>query len=289
MGRIVGLSLVLIQVLFLTIGLFEAGAVTLDQCIRTSLESNPDVKAGLQRIAAAQASIKQATSAYYPVLFLSGAYALTDNPTQAFMMSLNQRNLNMTTPGFSPNDPDSTDNIRFSVGMKYSLYDGGQRRSHVTSSKRGSAAAELGLASVRNELIHQVIRGYYGLLQARAFVQVQTESVESLEESLRVATERFNAGSAVKSDMLNLEVKLAQAREDLIRAENGVQLSRAGLNTAIGKEMISADIVLEPSPEGRNEKPPELDLSLVEYRHELQAVREMVQIREQDYQKTSRT
>ncbi len=67
--------------------------------------------------------------------------------------------------------------------------------------------------------------GYYSVLQAQAFVLVQEESLTSLEENLRVARERFNTGSAVKTDVLNLEVKLAQAREDVIRASNGLQLA----------------------------------------------------------------
>ena len=63
------------------------------------------------------------------------------------------------------------------------------------------------------------------MLQAQAFVKVQEETVASLEENLRVANERFKAGTAVQTDVLNLEVKLAQAREDLIRARNGAQLA----------------------------------------------------------------
>ena len=182
--------------------------------------------------------IKQAQSAYYPRLYLSGAYSMTDNPPQAFMMSLNQKDLDMAQQGFDPNDPDHTDNVRLSVGLKYRIYDGGIKTIHVQMAKESKQLRELGLRAVQNELIHQVTRGYYGVLQAQSFVAVQEESVKSLEESLRVATVRFNAGSAVKTDVLNLEVKLAQAREDAIRAKNGVQLAIASLNTAIGSDLI---------------------------------------------------
>ena len=50
---------------------------------------------------------------------------------------------------------------------------------------------------------------------AQAFVNVRKETIASLEENLRVANERFKAGTAVQTDVLNLEVQLAQAREDL--------------------------------------------------------------------------
>ena len=263
-------------------------AVTLETCIKSALENNPGIQAGITRINEAKYMIKQAESAYYPRLFLSGAYSMTDNPPEAFMMSLNQKDLNMAKPGFDPNDPDHTDNVRLSVGLKYRIYDGGIKSIHVQMAKESKQLRELGLRAVQNELIHQVTRGYYGVLQAQSFVAVQEESVKSLEESLRVATARFNAGSAVKTDVLNLEVKLAQAREDAIRAKNGVRLAIASLNTAIGSDLILSDSLPVPVREEIREKPERLDFSVIENRAELKATHTLSNIKEQSYEKVSR-
>lgn len=243
---ILGSVLILVMILGLSI---SAQAVTLATCIKTALENNPDIQAGITRINAAKYMIKHAESAYYPRLYLSGTYYMTDNPPQAFMMSLNQKDLDITDPDFDPNDPDHTDNMRLSVGLKYRFYDGGVNTIQVEMAKAGQQAQELGLRAVQNELIHQVTRGYYGVLQAQSFVAVQEESVKSLKESLRVARVRFNAGSAVKTDMLNLEVKLAQAQEDNIRARNGVQLAIASLNMAIGSDLVSSSGLPVPARE----------------------------------------
>ncbi|MBN1268383.1 MAG: TolC family protein, partial [Kiritimatiellae bacterium] len=182
-------------------GIVTAGARTLEKCIETALEASPDAQAASYRVDAARAAIEQAESGYYPVLTLSSTYARTDNPPQAFMMALNQRALNMADPAFNPNEPDDTENIRLSAGVKYRLFDAGRRGLGRGMAKSGEEAARAGLAAVRNELIHQVTRGYYGVLQAQAFVQVQEENVHSLKESLRVAGERHAAGSAVKTDV----------------------------------------------------------------------------------------
>jgi len=204
------------------------------------------------------------------------------------MMSLNQKDLDMTQPGFDPNDPDHTDNVRLSLGLKYRIYDGGIKTIHVQIAKESKQLRELGLRAVQNELIHQVTRGYYGVLQSQAFVAVQEESMKSLEESLRVATVRFNAGSAVKTDVLNLEVKLAQAREDTIRAKNGVRLAIASLNTAIGSDLILSSGIPVPARGEIREKPVALDFSVLENRPELKATRSMSSIKEQSYEKISR-
>jgi outer membrane protein TolC len=263
-------------------------AVTLETCIETALDNNPSIQAGITRINEAKYMIKQAESAYYPRLYLSGAYSMTDNPPQAFMMSLNQKDLQMTKPGFDPNDPDHTDNVRISLGLKYQIYDGGIKPIHVQMAKESKHLRELGLQAVQNELIHQVTRGYYGVLQAQSFVAVQEESVKSLEESLRVATARLEAGSAVKTDVLNLDVKLAQAREDAIRAKNGVQLAIASLNTAIGSDLILPAGIPVPDREEVREKPEALDFSVLENRPELKATQSMSSIKEQSYEKISR-
>lgn len=282
---LLGAALIMTMVFSLPI---SSQAVTLETCIKSALENNPGIQAGITRINEAKYMIKQAESAYYPRLYLSGAYSMTDNPPEAFMMSLNQKDLNMAKPGFDPNDPDHTDNMRLSVGLKYRIYDGGIKRIHVQMAKESKQLRELGLRAVQNELIHQVTRGYYGVLQAQSFVAVQEESVESLEESLRVATARFNAGSAVKTDVLNLEVKLAQAREDAIRAKNGVRLAIASLNTAIGSDLILSDSLPVPAREEIREKPERLDFSVIENRAELKATHTLSNIKEQSYEKVSR-
>jgi len=277
-----------IFILAIWIGTAVSGsAVTLEACIRASLENNPDVQAGTTRIQAARYMIKQAQSAYYPRLYVSGAYSITDNPTQAFMMELNQHNLDMRDPSFDPNDPGDTDNLRFSVGLQYRLYNGGQNVLNIRMAEDQKAAKELHLASVQNELVHQVTIGYYSVLQAQAFVTVQEESVTSLEENLRVATARFHAGSAVKTDVLNLDVKLAQAREDLILANNGVRLAIASLNTAIGEDMIALDGLPVPYQEDLEEEPIRLDYTVLENRPELKAAKKMSEIIETSYRKAS--
>ena len=106
MGALLVLAMVLGPVI-------SSRAVTLETCIKTALENNPSIQAGITRINESNYMIKQAESAYYPRLYLSGAYSMTDNPPQAFMMSLNQKDLEMTKPGFDPNDPDHTDMCGF--------------------------------------------------------------------------------------------------------------------------------------------------------------------------------
>ena len=266
----------------------HAEAVTLEECIREALQRNPDANAAAIRVEAARAMISEADSAYFPQLSVAGGYAVTDNPTQAFMMQLNQRNLDIMAPGFDPNDPGNTDNLRLSAELKYRIYDFGQRRMASESAAIGADAANLQLAAIRNELIYQITRGYFSILQALDYVMVQQETIRSFEESLQVARDKYKAGTVIKTDVLNLEVALVQAREDLIRARNSVDLAIVALNTAIGYDFVTRESL--PVPEKNVSTPPvmEQDFDAIENRPELQVIQKMSQAKELLYIKAKR-
>jgi outer membrane protein len=263
-------------------------SITLDECIGIALRQNPDIEIATRRIEAAEAKIKQAASAYYPWFTLSSSYTRTNNPPQAFMMKLNQKNLDMMSPGFDPNNPDDTDNIRTSLGFKYRLYDFGRRKLDYRMAKSGKSIAAEQRAAVQNGMIHQLTAYYYGALQADAFVSVQEQSVESLQESLRVARERFKAGTAIKTDVLNLEVKLAQAQEDLIKAKNGVMLAVAALNTLIGKELIAVEDICHCETFDDIPRLVEYDAADVEHRPEMRMAQILSELGDDKLKKSKR-
>ncbi len=261
---------------------------SLETCIEEALRYNPDRAAALAAIRAAEAGRDMARAAWWPRLTLSASYTRTDNPPQAFMMALNQRRLAMADPAFDPNAPDDTANIRFGAGAQWLLYDGGRRRLGADMARlNAEAAADLERAA-SNALILEVIRAYHGALQARAFAAVRRENVAGIEESLRVARERFEAGSAVKTDLLNLEVLLAEAREDLIRAGHAVRLAVAGLNTVIGSPLVPEDGPPEPAPAALPPLPDEPAGADVEQRPELQAARRQAETAERAWREARR-
>jgi len=210
-------------------------APTLSQCISMALKVNPDVRSASARLEAARAAIQEVSSAYYPQLGLSGSWTRTDNPPQAFFMSLNQRRASLQNDF---NNPDAIENARGSIVAQWRVYDSGRREADRQVAKMGSQAADYTLDTVRNELVYQVTKAYFSILQARDFVAIQAAAIKSITESLRIAGERNKAGGAMKTDVLNLEVTLSQSHEDLIRARNGVQLAVAVLNTAMGRDWV---------------------------------------------------
>jgi outer membrane protein TolC len=266
----------------------SAFAVTLEDCLRMALLNNPDSVAGVSRIEAAASMLDLVRASGLPQVSIQAGYTGSDNPPQAFMMTLNQRNLNMAAPGFDPNDPSDTSNVRLSTVLRWRIVDMGRTRLRAQAAVLGEAAAREQDQAVRNELLHQVTCGFYQLLQAQDFVQVRRATLESLDENLRVARERFQAGSVVKTDVLNLEVAMAQSREDLIRASNAVHLAVATLNTLVGSDLVPGTGLALRSPD-LPEKPrmPAVTTAIPD-RPELRAAARMTGVREQDLARAKR-
>ncbi len=222
-------------VLLVTLFPLAGSAITLEECIKASLDHNPSIEAALHRIDAASAAVTEARSAFFPTLSLSAGYTRTDNPPQAFFSALNQRVASLEEDF---NQPDDIDNLRLSAAARIMLLDGGQRSLTRRIASLGMLSGEHRLAAARNQLAFEVTRAYYVLGQARQHEVLQQANLLRVAESLRVARERFQAGATLRTDVLMLEVQEAEAREETIRAANRIRLAVAALNTAIGTTLM---------------------------------------------------
>src|SRR5262245_27936354 len=96
---------------------------TLERALDYTRAHNPDARIAQLRIAAAQAGLEQANSAFWPRLQVESSYTRTDNPVLVFGNILNQRaygsSLNLN------NVPD-VDNLNARSIVTVPLYAGGR-------------------------------------------------------------------------------------------------------------------------------------------------------------------
>jgi outer membrane protein len=213
---------------------------TLERAVQTALTNNPDARLAQHRIAAARAGQLQADSALWPLVQLNTSYGITDNPTRVFGAALNQRSFDF---GLIEDVPDvDTFNAHGLVVMP--LYRGGQvRAARRESAARVQAARSADLA-VRQALAFEVARTFFTLQKTRAFIQATESAVEAFEANLVVAGKRQAAGTALKNEVLDVEVRLAEARENLVRSRNADALARQALGTLLAVEEPVTDLEL---------------------------------------------
>jgi outer membrane protein len=206
---------------------------TLERALDQALANNPDARLGRQRIAAAQAGLEQANAAFWPRLQFQSSYTRTDNPMMVFGSILNQR---AYSSSLNFNDVPDVDDLNAKGLVTVPLYAGGKNKAGREAAKANTEAARQENEAVRNALGFEVSRAFYTVLKTRQFIRAAEAAVGSFEENLAVARKRFEGGTVLKTDTLDLEVRLAQAREDLVRARNGHALAERALRNLLGLE-----------------------------------------------------
>lgn len=205
----------------------------LPQAIEYAINNNPNLQIMQERIAQAEAQVGIALSNFYPNISTRLSYEHSDNPSRAFGMIIAQRRLNFS-PSVDFNHPGGTDNYRPEVTASYSLFRGGQDYFQTKAAKLGVEVATLQRSAIRNQLINSVSSLFYVYLASIAADEVAIRSIQAVESELNQSRIRYEAGSILRSDVLSLEVQLAQAQDIKIQAANAIELTKTGLKQLLG-------------------------------------------------------
>jgi outer membrane protein len=206
---------------------------TLERALEQALNSNPDARLAQQRIVAAQAGLEQANAAFWPRVQFQSSYTGSDNPMLAFGSILNQRAYNSS---LNFNDVPGVDDLNARGLVTVPLYAGGKNTASRKAAKANTDAARQDNEAVRNALGFEVSRAFYTVLKTRQFIRAAEAGVNSFEGSLVVAKKRLDGGTLLKSGVLDIEVRLAQTREELVRTRNANALAVRVLRSLLGIE-----------------------------------------------------
>lgn len=259
-----------------------AGVFTMRQAIDYALENNPEIGIMQARIEQADAQLGQALANFYPQFKASLSYQHSDNPAQAFAMIIAQRRLNFNSGDF--NHPGGVDNYRPQVTATYSLFRGGQDYYLSQAAELGVATSELEKTATRHHLINNVTAAFYGYLAARDAHELSLRSIKAVQSELDQSRIRFDAGTLLKSDVLSLEVQLAEARDAQIQAANAIEIAKAMLKTLLGLSAEQDFAIDESQTQALPATPSDFDALLnqaLNQHPELQAAEKRVAIAEQ--------
>lgn len=217
---------------------------TLKAALTHAQTNSPDARIAMERIKQSEAVLLQAQSVFQPRVQLQSSYIRTDNPVSVFGAALNQRSFG---PALNFNDVPDADNFNVRSVFSYPLYSGGRNVALRESALAGTSAANQDAFVVQQELAFAVARTFHEIQKAGALIQAANASVNALAGNLLIAQKRFNAGTILKAEVLDIEVRLAQAREDAVRAGNGRALAERALRNLLGVESGSVQVAETPA------------------------------------------
>ena len=229
------------------------GPLDLTQTINLALARNPDMHITQQRIAIAQAQVGESLAAFYPQLKGRVGYDYTDNPAQVFGMIVAQSDFQQEDFA-NINNPGGRTNFRPEIIANLSLFNGGQDYYRYKVAELGLEISELEHTALQNNLVQMVTDNFYALSVAKENQSIAQRSKDAVEHELKNAGIRYQEGTTLKSDVLSLQVRLANTEEWLIKATNGIEMAKTGLRTLLDLdssspvETINRDIKKLPAP-----------------------------------------
>ncbi|MBW2175309.1 MAG: TolC family protein, partial [Deltaproteobacteria bacterium] len=108
----------------------------------------------------------------------------------------------------------------------------------------GLDVARLLERETRLDLIMKTKTAYFELLQKEKLETVAQQAVTQLGAHAEVANNFYEVGMIPRNDVLESEVELANANQDLIVAQNAVQLARSRFNTLL-RRPVDAPLTVE--------------------------------------------
>ncbi len=213
----------------------ETGILTLPQAIESALAHHPKTTASDWSVRQAEHQVAQAASAYHPRVVFSETVNHTNNPMWAFGTRLNQERI--THEDFDPvrlNDPDPITNFASVLSLEWMVYNGGQTRIGVAQAENQVTAMTIQAEQTRQEVIHQVIAAYAGLVLAGNQLDVVTKALSTAEAHLKMIRSRYENGFVVKSDLLRAEVHRSELEQFRLQAEGRLHNAGVDLHHAMG-------------------------------------------------------
>jgi len=121
------------------------------------------------------------------------------------------------------------------LNLTWSLFDGGRTRADIAEASANQRAAEERLKEFDTIINLEVRQRRLDLASAQASIQAAEDGVRSATEARRVLAERFSAGVATNTDILDAQASLLQAELERTRALADAQLAAARLERALGR------------------------------------------------------
>ncbi len=189
-----------------------------DRLIEQARAARPELMALRQRINAMKERRAAAAAALLPTVGVAAGFDYAS-----------------PNPRIFPRAAAWKDSWDLSVNVGWQLWDGGRARADVAGLTANEKALEQRLAEFDSVLDLDVRQRYLDLQSARASIQAATDAVRSAEEAHRVVTDRFEAGVAQATDVVDAQVALLQAELDRTRALANTRVAQSRLDRALGK------------------------------------------------------
>ncbi len=219
-------SLFIIILAFPLIVFAQKGSLTLEESISIALKNNASIKLANEKIKEAKAEQSQALSTLFPKIGSSSSYTRLNEKTTMSSVVV------------------SSDEIYdYNLNLIQPIFHGGLIPAYQLQ-QENLKANQNNFEAVQNDLIMEVKRAYFHVLEAEKFEKVAEEAVTQVKAHLNVVEAYFKEGLVSEVEVLRVKVALANAQQNLVNADNGKELAKSLFNSLLNRD-LSQEVILE--------------------------------------------
>jgi len=202
--------------------------LTLEESIKIAMERSLILHSAVVGVVGSEFRRKEAITNFLP--WWTGQYGWTLNSTPVTVGVIQA-----STPGVGV--PTSKDIYNFGTTVYQPLFTGGFNLATYRSAKIGVDLSKETVETTKRDIVLQVRGGYFNILKAEKFLDVAEQAVKQFEAQLEVTKAFFDVGIVPKNDVLQAEVRLANARQALVKTANDLATAKASFNILLRREV----------------------------------------------------
>jgi len=194
---------------------------SLEDAIRITLKTNPDIQAGFYGVAAAEELKNQVRGGFFPSvdLVFSGGHEESNNTTTR---ALGEDGLDMTR-------------VERSIKVTQLLFDGNATRNLVRQQGAMVNAALARLLNAQESTSLRVIQVYMEVLRRGEIVRLSEQNLGYHDETLKKINERYQSGVGTKVDVIQTRGRQAQSKSNVLLARRDSKNGDAEYYRVVGE------------------------------------------------------
>jgi outer membrane protein TolC len=201
----------------------ESVSISQSEVASRAFKDNQNIKISIEEFKASRADYRQTNALFLPNITLSHTGIATTNPLMAFGSKLNQGIL--TPSDFDPtllNNPAQIENYatKFEIQQPLINLDGFYQRK---AAKNKMDAMALQTMRTSDYLAFEVDKAYMQLQLAYKAVEVLEKALNAAQANKKLAENSFKQGYLQRADVLAVEVRVTEVKNQLQTANSNVQ------------------------------------------------------------------
>ena len=225
----------------LVISALGAQEYDISECIKIALDRKGTLVSASLDVESANQGVLGSYSGVLPSLSLSTSGGKTKYPVQeSIIPDLVNLEIDTITSGESSY-------MSAGLSINQTIYNGGRSVNAIKQARINLDIAKLRQRNTKIEVIQNVTRAYYGLLQAQQLLEVAEKNLILSEKQVDLVQKQFDLGAVRKTDLLKGKVSMGQAKVELLNRKTALENSRRQLFNDMGMIDFGQSIVAKYS------------------------------------------